>query len=187
MDMCEESNALLVNDANAATVAVRTLPSHLPSVLQGYLNAEGTIIMSATVLLQLPWSYKVFLGVLSDYFPIGGFRRRPYMLIGWLLCCCMLFMMASFLETAPYYGDPSMHFTSHDEWAETQRKSINSNASDAAGKYVIPMMMVAFGYLLVEVPADAVTIEYSHQRAWLSEVVGSQSSHGVQLSTLKPS
>ncbi|CAI5720417.1 unnamed protein product [Peronospora destructor] len=77
------------------------------------------------------------------------------MLIGWLLCCCMLFMMASFLETAPYYGDPSMHFTSHDEWAETQRKSINSNASDAAGKYVIPMMMVAFGYLLVEVPADA--------------------------------
>ncbi|CAH0485217.1 unnamed protein product [Peronospora farinosa] len=139
------------------------LPAVIYPVLQGYLNAEGTIIVSATVLLQLPWSYKVFLGVLSDCFPIVGFRRRPYMLIGWLLCCCMLFMMATLPDTAPYYGDPSMHFTSPDEWTETQRKSINPNAPDAAGKYVIPMMMVAFGYLLVEVPADAVTIEYSQR------------------------
>ncbi|ETL38750.1 hypothetical protein L916_09724, partial [Phytophthora nicotianae] len=139
------------------------LPAVIYPVLQGYLNAEGTIVVSATLLVQLPWSYKVFLGVLSDCFPIGGFRRRPYMLIGWLLCCCMLFMMAGFPEAEPYYGDPSMHFSSPDEWTEAQRKSINPDAPDAAGKYVIPMMMAAFGYLLVEVPADAVTIEYSQR------------------------
>ncbi|KAG6977524.1 hypothetical protein JG688_00000243 [Phytophthora aleatoria] len=139
------------------------LPAVIYPVLQGYLNAEGTIVVSATLLVQLPWSYKVFLGVLSDCFPIGGFRRRPYMLIGWLLCCCMLFMMAGFHEAEPYYGDPSMHFTSPDEWTEAQRKSINPDAPDAAGRYVIPMMMAAFGYLLVEVPADAVTIEYSQR------------------------
>ncbi|CAI5737181.1 unnamed protein product [Hyaloperonospora brassicae] len=139
------------------------LPAVIYPVLQGYLNAEGTIIVSATLLVQLPWSYKVFLGVLSDCFPIQGFRRRPYMLIGWSLCCCMLFMMASFPDTAPFYGDPSMHFTNPDEWTDTQQKSINPNAPDAAGKYVLPMTMAAFGYLLVEVPADAVTIEYAQR------------------------
>ncbi|OWZ17099.1 Transmembrane protein [Phytophthora megakarya] len=141
------------------------LPAMIYPVLQGYLNAEGTIVVSATLLVQLPWSYKVFLGVLSDCFPIGGFRRRPYMLIGWLLCCCMLFMMAAFPEAEPYYGDPSMQFTSPDEWTQEQRNSINPDAPESAGRYVIPMMMAAFGYLLVEVPADAVTIEYSQRES----------------------
>ena len=72
------------------------------------------------------------------------------MLIGWSLCCCMLFIMASFPDTAPFYGDPSMHFTNPDQWTDAQQKSINPNAPDAAGKYVLPMMMAAFGYLLVE-------------------------------------
>jgi len=139
------------------------LPAVIYPVLQGYLNAEGTMVVSATLLVQLPWSYKVFLGVLSDCFPIGGYRRRPYMLIGWLVCCCMLFLMAGLPEAAPYYGDPSMHLTSPDRWTEEQRASINRDAPDAAVGYVIPMMMAAFGYLLVEVPADAVTIEYSQR------------------------
>ncbi|KAL7694705.1 putative MFS transporter superfamily, biopterin transporter family [Plasmopara halstedii] len=139
------------------------LPAVIYPVLQGYLNAEGTIVVSATLLVQLPWSYKVFLGILSDCFPIGGFRRRPYMLIGWILCCSMLFIMATFPESKPYFGDSSMHFIHPDKWTEAQRKSINSNAPDAAGRYVMPMMMAAFGYLLVEVSADAVTIEFSQR------------------------
>ncbi|EGZ17246.1 hypothetical protein PHYSODRAFT_502241 [Phytophthora sojae] len=139
------------------------LPAVIYPVLQGYLNAEGTIVVSATVLVQLPWSYKMFLGILSDCFPIAGLRRRPYMLLGWLLCCCMLFMIANFPEAAPYYGDPTMHSISPDQWTEEQRQSINPNAPDAAGKYVIPMMLASFGYLLVEVPADAVVIEYAQR------------------------
>uniref|UniRef100_M4B4S5 RxLR effector candidate protein n=1 Tax=Hyaloperonospora arabidopsidis (strain Emoy2) TaxID=559515 RepID=M4B4S5_HYAAE len=85
------------------------------------------------------------------------------MLIGWALCCSMLFLMASFPEPAPYYGDPSMPFTSPDDWTDSQHKSINVDAPDAANKYVLPMMMAAFGYLLVEVPADAVTIAYAQR------------------------
>ncbi|TDH66795.1 hypothetical protein CCR75_002432 [Bremia lactucae] len=137
------------------------LPATLYPVLQGYLNAEGTTVVSATVLIQLPWSYKLFLGILSDCFPLGGFRRRPYMLLGWLLSCSMLFLLASFPEAAPYYGDPNMHFSSPDEWTEAQRQSINDNAPDAAGKYVLPMMIASFGSLLVEVPADAIVIAYA--------------------------
>ncbi|KAG2502301.1 hypothetical protein JM16_009766, partial [Phytophthora kernoviae] len=139
------------------------LPAVIYPVLQGYLNAEGTIVVSANVLVKLPWSYKVFLGILSDCFPIAGYRRRPYMALGWVLCCIMLFTMASFPVAAPYYGDPTMHSISPDQWTEEQRQSINPDAPDAAGKYVIPMMLAAFGYLMVQVPSDAVVIEYAQR------------------------
>ncbi|KAJ8561843.1 hypothetical protein ON010_g7837 [Phytophthora cinnamomi] len=160
--MSPEVLALLMQYAGIGFVN-GVLPAVIYPVLQGYLNAEGTIVVSATVLVQLPWSYKMFLGILSDCFPIAGLRRRPYMLLGWLLCCCMLFTIASFPEAAPYYGDPTMHSISPDQWTEEQRQSINPDAPDAAGKYVIPMMLASFGYLLVEVPADAVVIEYAQR------------------------
>ncbi|GMF47455.1 unnamed protein product [Phytophthora fragariaefolia] len=139
------------------------LPALIYPLLQGYLNAEGTTVVSANVLVHLPWSYKVFFGILSDCFPVAGYRRRPYMMLGWALCCCMLFRMASFSDTTPYYGDPNMHSTNPDQWTEAQRKSINHSAPDAAGKFVIPMTLAAFGYLLAEVPADAVVVEYAQR------------------------
>ncbi|CAI5724066.1 unnamed protein product [Peronospora destructor] len=61
------------------------IPGVIYPVLQGYLNAEGTIVVSATVLVQIPWCYKMFFGVISDCFPIMGYCRRPYMVIGWVL------------------------------------------------------------------------------------------------------
>lgn len=31
----------------------------------------------------LPWSFKLVYGFISDNFPIGGKRRKPYFIIGW--------------------------------------------------------------------------------------------------------
>ncbi|KAE9199619.1 hypothetical protein PF004_g19220 [Phytophthora fragariae] len=56
-----------------------------------------------------------------------------------------------------------MHSISPEQWTEAQRESINHSAPDAAGKYVIPMTLTAFGYLLTEVPADAVVVEYAQR------------------------
>ncbi|KAF4314688.1 hypothetical protein G195_011221 [Phytophthora kernoviae 00238/432] len=89
------------------------IPGVIYPILQGYLNAEGTIVVSATVLVQIPWCYKMFFGILSDCFPIFGYRRRPYM--------------------------------------------------NSAGKYVVPMMLASFGYLICEVAADAMVVEYAQR------------------------
>ncbi|TMW64166.1 hypothetical protein Poli38472_014283 [Pythium oligandrum] len=139
------------------------LPNVIYPVLQGYLNAEGTTIVSATLLVQLPWSFKVFFGILSDSLPIQGFRRRPYMVLGWLFCIMMLVYMAFLDVPAPYYGDASMHFTSPDAWTDVQRKTINTHAPDAATQYVIPMMLAACGFLVVETTADAIVVEYAQR------------------------
>jgi MFS family permease len=139
------------------------IPGVIYPVLQGYLNAEGTTVVSATVLVQIPWCYKMFFGVLSDCFPIMGYRRRPYMVIGWVFCVVILFIMAAMSVPDPYYGDASMHDIDEEDWTAEQIASINEKASSSAGKYVVPMMLASFGYLLCEVAADAMVVEYAQR------------------------
>lgn len=139
------------------------LPGLIYPVLQGYLNAEGTTIVSATVLVQIPWCYKMFFGILSDCYPIKGYRRRPYMVIGWAFCCVLLFVMAGFKVPAPYYGDASMHDIDSANWTTEQIASINEDAPNEADKYVVPMMLASFGYLLCEVAADAMVVEHAQR------------------------
>lgn len=156
----QESIGLLAQFAAVGFVS-GVLPGVIYPVLQGYLNAEGTIVVSATLLVQLPWSFKVFFGILSDCFPICGYRRRPYMMLGWTFCCFMLLYMARLDVPAPYFGDPAMHFSNPDDWTDAQRAGINKDAPDAAGQYVVPMMLAAFGYLVAEVSADAMVVEHA--------------------------
>ncbi|KAG6977521.1 hypothetical protein JG688_00000240 [Phytophthora aleatoria] len=139
------------------------IPGVIYPVLQGYLNAEGTIVVSATVLVQIPWCYKMFFGVISDCFPILGYRRRPYMVLGWVFCVVILFIMAAMSVPDPYHGDSSMHDIEEEDWTAEQIASINENASSSAGKYVVPMMLASFGYLLCEVAADAMVVEYAQR------------------------
>lgn len=40
------------------------------------------------------WSYKIFFGFLSDCFPILGYKRKPYIVIGWLFCASVLIVLA---------------------------------------------------------------------------------------------
>ncbi|GMF40461.1 unnamed protein product [Phytophthora lilii] len=139
------------------------IPGVIYPVLQGYLNAEGTIVVSATVLVQIPWCYKMFFGVISDSFPIMGYRRRPYMVVGWVFCVVILFIMAAMSVPDPYYGDAAMHNIDEEDWTPEQIASINESASSSAGKYVVPMMLASFGYLLCEVAADAMVVEYAQR------------------------
>ncbi|KAI9987687.1 hypothetical protein PInf_023731 [Phytophthora infestans] len=139
------------------------IPGVIYPVLQGYLNAEGTTVVSATVLVQIPWCYKMFFGVISDCFPIMGYRRRPYMVLGWVFCVTILIIMAAMSIPDPYYGDPAMHSIDEADWTDDQIDSINTNAPNSAGKYVVPMMLASFGYLLCEVAADAMVVEYAQR------------------------
>uniref|UniRef100_A0AAV1TJS1 Folate-Biopterin Transporter (FBT) Family n=1 Tax=Peronospora matthiolae TaxID=2874970 RepID=A0AAV1TJS1_9STRA len=139
------------------------IPGVIYPVLQGYLNAEGTTIVSANVLVKLPWCFKMFFGVISDCFPVMGYRRRPYMVIGWVFCVAVLLVMAATDVPDPYYGDAAMHFINEDKWTLDQIASINAHAPNSAAKYVVPMMLASFGYLLCEVAADAMVVEHAQR------------------------
>lgn len=54
--------------------------------LNNFLQLSGTESSSALALIVLPWSWKMFFGVATDCYPICGYRRRLYIVLGWLLC-----------------------------------------------------------------------------------------------------
>ncbi|GLD94197.1 hypothetical protein PINS_up002808 [Pythium insidiosum] len=134
-----------------------TLPGTIYPFLAVYLNMEGTQTASARVLLSLPWSFKFLFGVLTDCFPIMGYRRRPYMLLGWTVCLTCLLAMACMKPGPPFWG--KKHFADKyaglsDEVLDvmntngTESSTIaNFSARDQGGKFILLMMLAAFGYI----------------------------------------
>jgi len=62
----------------------------------------GTVYPFLFNLLNMPWSFKIFYGMVTDCVPIRGYRRRPFMVVGWSLCFAMLLVMACMDAGDPY-------------------------------------------------------------------------------------
>ncbi|GMF51494.1 unnamed protein product [Phytophthora fragariaefolia] len=139
------------------------LPNVIYPFLQNYLNLPGSQTTTASVLVQLPWSFKVFYGILSDCFPIRGYRRRPYMVIGWIITLAMLLIMVFTPERQPYFTDPAYRDVKPEDYTPEIIATINYRAAKDGSIYVIPMMGSAFGYLMADVCADGIVVELAQR------------------------
>ena len=64
-----------------------------------YLRGSGMSIKEIAYynsVVAIPWFFKIIYGVVSDAFPIGGFRRKPYIMICAALASLGWFLMAVF-------------------------------------------------------------------------------------------
>ncbi|GAB9471479.1 Transmembrane protein [Globisporangium polare] len=139
------------------------LPNVIYPFMQNYLNLDGKQTTTAATLVQLAWSFKVFYGMLSDCFPINGYRRRPYMLIGWVMTLAMLLVMASTPVGKPYFTNPVYRNVKPKDYTDEMKATFNYAAADSGSKYIIPMMLCAFGYLLADVCADGIVVELAQR------------------------
>lgn len=64
-------------------------------------TADSALVVGGLASQDLPWSFKVFYGLLSDTVPIRGKRRKPYYLIGWAM-----FLLAN--AALAMLGEPSI-------------------------------------------------------------------------------
>ena len=160
-----ENIGLLANYA-AVGVIYGAFPRTVYPFLNNYLNMDGYQTLAALTLIQLPWSLKTFIGIITDSFPIRGYRRRPYMVLGWSMCFFFLLVMAILPVDDPYYSDMSLSKLSS---AELDRaygldpNLLNMDAPNSGSKYIMLMMMAAFGYLIADVAADAILVEYAQR------------------------
>ncbi|KAG6609294.1 putative transmembrane protein [Phytophthora cinnamomi] len=139
------------------------LPNVIYPFLQNYLNIPGSQTTTASVLVQLPWSFKVFYGIVSDCFPIRGYRRRPYMVMGWILTLVMLMTMVLTPEGQPYFTDPAYRDVKPEDYTPEIIATINYDAANQGSKYIVPMMACVFGYLMADVCADAIVVELAQR------------------------
>ncbi|KAJ0390440.1 hypothetical protein P43SY_010493 [Pythium insidiosum] len=142
-----------------------TLPGTVYPFLTAYLNMEGTQTASARVLLTMPWSFKFLFGIVTDCFPIMGYRRRPYMLLGWVMCLTCLVTMASMDPGKPYWvkAEYASKYSKVANKDALGPEITNPSAKDQGGKFIVLMMFAAFGYIQAAVASDAVVCEFAQR------------------------
>ena len=59
-----------------------------------YLGLEPNASQVFTSLISLPWSFKIFYGLVADNFPIWGSRRRSYVILNGLVQTMTLWALA---------------------------------------------------------------------------------------------
>ncbi|KDO19564.1 hypothetical protein SPRG_15145 [Saprolegnia parasitica CBS 223.65] len=113
-------------------------------ILTGYFQLEGNVLSSASALMSLGWSLKVFFGMLTDCFPIVGYNRKPYIFIGWLLTAIILV----FLAIRPAGDDASID-------AE--------NAASNGAVLALLCAVACFSYIMADVAQDALLVQYAQR------------------------
>jgi len=142
------------------------LPATLYGFFLGYLNVPAYVYSTVSVVCYLPWSFKFFFGLINDTMPIGGLRRKPYMMIGWSICAVVLLVLSQMGLPPPYWCIDS----STGEYVKTKTLPDGSehvadpchpDSAKAGGKYAMLMMLAALGYVIADVAADGLTTEYA--------------------------
>ncbi|KAF0709334.1 hypothetical protein As57867_004172, partial [Aphanomyces stellatus] len=132
-------------------------------VFQNYLHMEGYQTASYSVLTSLGWSSKIFFGILSDCFPLFGYHRRPYIVLGWLVCAASCLTMAITPFPAPYYGKPSLVNVPLATISSEDLPFINQDAPASGSIFIVLTMVASLGYVLADVAADAMVVHYAQR------------------------
>ncbi|KAJ8555032.1 hypothetical protein ON010_g9449 [Phytophthora cinnamomi] len=140
------------------------LPRTVYPFLNNYLHLNGYQTLSARVLLSLPWSFKVVIGVASDCFPIFHSRRRAYMVLGWLVCSAMLLILVFVNQEPPFYMDPTLRGKDLSGMAHSQLGGrVNWGAPSSGSLYIVLMMLASLGYMIADVASDGLVVEFAQR------------------------
>ncbi|OQR95205.1 Folate-Biopterin Transporter (FBT) Family [Achlya hypogyna] len=152
----------------AQYVCVGLLYGALPNLgyplFTAYFRLSGARYNATTALISIGWSLKVFVGMLSDCVPILGFRRKPWMIIGWVLCFVCMLVLSIQDHGPPYVDNPKLaranvtNFTAAEQ-AAFLRPSAHHNGSMIA----IIFGIATFCYIIADVPADALVVELAQR------------------------
>ncbi|OQR89749.1 Folate-Biopterin Transporter (FBT) Family [Thraustotheca clavata] len=144
------------------------LPALQMPVYNNYLRLEGYQTSAYSVLVTLGWSFKVFFGMLSDCFPIFGYRRKPYMLFGWTVATVCLAVMTFSPFGAPYCDArkikcPSVTPPIANLTRDNTRQYYNFDAPNGGTKFIVLTVIVGFGYVMSDCAADAMVVQYAQR------------------------
>jgi hypothetical protein len=114
------------------------LNSAVVPFLSSYLQLEQYQVRAASTVLNTAWNFKAFGGLLTDSLRICGYRRKPYLIVGWLLCLVSLLYLG--VSGMPSSGD-----------------------TNAAWRYVLFMTLATAGAFLANVAADGIVVEIAQR------------------------
>ena len=140
----------------AVGVVYGGLPATTYGFLLGYLNVPSYVYSRCTTMLTMPWSFKFAFGALNDCVPLCGYRRKPYMVFGWLLCSMMLLLLYLWPMPPPYYcidQNTSQYLL--------DQAPCHPESAKAGAEPTVLMMGACLGYVIADVAADGLTVQYA--------------------------
>ncbi|ETP22990.1 hypothetical protein F441_03797 [Phytophthora nicotianae CJ01A1] len=151
--------------AHIASVGVvyGTLSGVIYAVLNNYLYMSAVLTATAQALVRLPRALRVFTAIFSDCYPIFGYRRRPYLIMGWVLTFVCCFLMAVLPLGDPYYGDPALADIDEDELTAEQQAMINLDAPDKGIKLIIFFVFANLGTVISFGASDGYMVELARR------------------------
>jgi len=156
VDIFELRNIGFILQYFAIGIIYGGLPATIYGLFLGYLSVPGYVYATAGVITTLPWSFKFFFGMLNDCVPIAGYRRKPYMVIGWALCCAMLVFLSTHTLPEPYYCFVNGTYLE-------EEPPCNPSAKEKGGEYAMLMCLAALGYVVADVGADGLMVQYAQR------------------------
>ncbi|RHY00319.1 hypothetical protein DYB36_002213 [Aphanomyces astaci] len=122
---------------------------------RNYLNMDGYQVAACTSIIDMAWSFKVFFGLVSDSVPVWGYRRRPYVLLGWVISLAFMLHIATTPAEAPYYIKGQILSV-----PDVQLRHVDNPHAPADGtKYILLLMGASMGYVMADVACDAAMVE----------------------------
>lgn len=108
---------------------------------------QGTLAF----IVFLPATIKILFGFLSDNFPIFGYRRKPYMLLGWGI---VSIAMVLFL----YSADLTMSYDTATTSSSTKHVSVPPRNAPSIEWLSICFLLFGMGLWLADVMADSIVV-----------------------------
>lgn len=140
------------------------LPATVYGFFLGYLHTPSYVYSTALTLCVFPWSFKFLFGLINDTRPIGGYHRKPYMVGGWGMCAVMLVCLSMYTIPPPYWcQDEDGSFIKTDPETGDTAVPCNPDAPEYGGTYTFLMMSAALGYVIADVAADGMTVQYARR------------------------
>ncbi|KAF0694525.1 Aste57867_14607 [Aphanomyces stellatus] len=157
-----ESIGLLCQYAGVGILS-GTLPNLVYPIFTRYLQMEGYQIASYVPIINIAWSLKVFAGIASDCFPIYGYKRKSYIVMGWCiaLVCCACMALTPF--PAPAFANALKGQNLKNLTAFDIEHYTNPHAKDQGSQFVLWSMGATFGFVLADVAADAVMVQHAQR------------------------
>ncbi|CAE8639232.1 unnamed protein product, partial [Polarella glacialis] len=157
INIYDPRNAGFLMQYFAVGVIYGGLPGTVYGFFLGYLNVPGYVYATAGVVTTLPWSFKFFFGLMNDCLPVNGYSRKPYMVFGWALCCATLVVLNRVGLPDPYWCvGADGNYLKHQE-------PCNPSAASAGGEYAMLMCLAALGYVIADVAADGLMVQYAQR------------------------
>ncbi|OQR93117.1 Folate-Biopterin Transporter (FBT) Family [Achlya hypogyna] len=153
----------LLSQYVAVGLMLGALPNMTYPLFTGYFHMSGAQYNSAKTLLFIGWSLKAFIGMLSDCVPIGGYRRKSWMILGWSGAFICLLVLACMDFGDPYYRDAAVGKKDASERSVAENATINYDAPTKGGIVALLFGLATISYVFADVPADALVVEYAQR------------------------